>query len=171
VRGPSYVAGDAERRKICKYPSLLYVYIFSGCCWDTRCCRNRSNVFLHEVGRRIQFFTQEKRLFSFLMQRLSVAIQRGNAATRIWIIGSLFSATLCSLGWTVLYYFHCFAWCLNEYKLRKTKANTHFVGFSCLIYSSYTGLFVLFSPNTILECFFVCNIYVQFGIIVYKLTS
>jgi len=42
---------------------------------------------LHAVGRRIQFVTHEKRSFSFLMLRLSVAIkQLGNAAC---IMGSV----------------------------------------------------------------------------------
>ena len=35
--------------------------------------------FLQELGRRIASSTAEPRTFSFLMQRLSVAVQRGNA--------------------------------------------------------------------------------------------
>jgi len=65
---------------------IIHIYFFP-IAVDTRYCWNRiSDVFLHEVGRRIQFVTHEKRSFSFLMQRLSVAIQRGNAAC---IIGSV----------------------------------------------------------------------------------
>ena len=36
--------------------------------------------FFIELGRRVQFIAHEKRSFYFLMQRLSVAVQLGNAA-------------------------------------------------------------------------------------------
>jgi len=43
--------------------------------------------FLHKVGRRMQYVSHEKRSFSFLIQRRSVAgLQRGNAA---FIIGTV----------------------------------------------------------------------------------
>jgi len=79
VRGPSNVACDAERRKICKYSSLLSTYVFFPIAVETLgAVGTKAMSFLHEVGRRIQFVTHEKRSFSFLMQRLSMAIQRVN---------------------------------------------------------------------------------------------
>ena len=48
--------------------------------------------FIHDLGQRIAVATAEPRSFQFLMQRLSVAIQRGNAAC---IIGTVPS----SAGW------------------------------------------------------------------------
>ena len=44
----------------------------------------------HELGRRITAVTGERRATEFLLQRLSVAIQRGNAAS---ILGTVDSAT------------------------------------------------------------------------------
>jgi len=60
-----------------------------------------------QVGWRIQLITQEKSSFSFLMQRLSVAVQR--------IIGTV------PLGWTVLYLilFLCWSCCRSEMKIKK----------------------------------------------------
>ena len=46
--------------------------------------------FLKELGARISTLTKERRSFEFLMQRFSVAIQRGNAAC---ILGTLPSAS------------------------------------------------------------------------------
>jgi len=87
VLGPSSVACDAERRKICKYSSLLSTYIFFRLLLrHSVLLETEAMSFLHEVGRRMQFVTHEKRSFSFLMQRLSVAIQHGNTAC---IIGSV----------------------------------------------------------------------------------
>ena len=37
--------------------------------------------FLHELGRRIKLKTHEPRSTQFLMQRIGIAIQRGNAAS------------------------------------------------------------------------------------------
>jgi hypothetical protein len=46
--------------------------------------------FLHQLGRRIANVTGERRATEFLLQRLSVAIQRGNAAS---VLGTVDSAT------------------------------------------------------------------------------
>ena len=46
--------------------------------------------FLKELGARIRTVSKERRSFEFLMQRFSVAIQRGNAAC---ILGTLPSAS------------------------------------------------------------------------------
>jgi len=65
---------------------LCYLHIFFPIAVETLgAVRTEAMSFLHEIGRRIQFVTHEKRSFSFLVQRLCVAIQRGNAAC---IIGS-----------------------------------------------------------------------------------
>jgi len=44
--------------------------------------------FVHELGRRIATVTGEKRSTEFLLQRLSVAIQRGNASSVLGTVDS-----------------------------------------------------------------------------------
>ena len=53
--------------------------------------------FFRDLGKRIADVTDEPRSFQFLMQRVSVAIQRGNAAC---IVGTVPS----SAGWDELFY-------------------------------------------------------------------
>ena len=60
--------------------------------------RDRAIIFFHDLGQRIAVVTVEPRSFHFLMQRLSVAIQRGNAAC---IVGTVPS----SAGWDELFTF------------------------------------------------------------------
>ena len=46
----------------------------------------KSLEFLKELGRRIRWHTKDERVTSYFLQRISVAIQRGNAAS---IVGGL----------------------------------------------------------------------------------
>ena len=50
------------------------------CLWDIQLIGPSSRSFLKELGRRVTAETGEARETSYLLQRLSVAIQRGNAA-------------------------------------------------------------------------------------------
>ena len=87
VRGPSTVACDAERHKISKYSNLLSTYTFIPIAVKTiRAVGADAMSFFIELGRRVRFITNEKRSYYFLMQRLSVAVQRGNAAC---LVGSM----------------------------------------------------------------------------------
>ena len=56
--------------------------------------------FVHELGGRIATVTGEKRSTEFLLQRLSVAIQRGNASS---VMGTVDSETQ-SPNLDVIYY-------------------------------------------------------------------
>jgi len=82
VVGPSAVANEAEEiQKKSKYSSLSplsIVRLHTHCSGDGAVAESALD-FLQELGRRIASSTAEPRLFSFLMQRLSVAVQRGNA--------------------------------------------------------------------------------------------
>jgi len=45
--------------------------------------------FIHQLGKRITSVTGERRATEFLLQRLSVAIQRGNAASVLGTVDSV----------------------------------------------------------------------------------
>jgi len=73
------VANDAEEKKS-KYSSLPSLYVFTPIAMETFGAVGESAMdFLQELGRRIAKTTAEQRSFMFLMQRLSLAAQRGNA--------------------------------------------------------------------------------------------
>ena len=55
------------------------VQLCSSRCRDVRSLGEDADDFVHELGRRITAVTGERRATEFLLQRLSVAIQRGNA--------------------------------------------------------------------------------------------
>ena len=71
-----------KRVKQPKYQSLAALHIFIPVAVETLlgAIGDEAPVFLHDLGRRIAAVTAEPRSFQFLMQRLSVAVQRGNAA-------------------------------------------------------------------------------------------
>ena len=85
------VASQAEDRKKVKYsyldghPGICFtpiVYETSGVVGPL------SQIFLKELGHRLSATTGDTKSYSYLLQRLSVAVQRGNAAS---ILGTLFS--------------------------------------------------------------------------------
>ena len=83
VLGSGVVANDAESRKSTKYSSLSALYGFIPIAIETLGVPGDEALsFFHDLGQRIAVATAEPRSFQFLMQRLSVAIQRGNAEHR-----------------------------------------------------------------------------------------
>ena len=81
VLGPGAVANDAESRKTLKYRSLAPTYTFTPVAVETLGpLGDEASSFFRNIGNRIATVTNEPRSYQFLMQRLSVAIQRGNSA-------------------------------------------------------------------------------------------
>ena len=75
------IAELAEDRKDSKYKHLGPAYIFTRIAIETSgAIGPRARAFLKELGRRLRRETGEANSTSHLMQRLSVAVQRGNAA-------------------------------------------------------------------------------------------
>ena len=81
-------AKNAELRKHNKYKDLKDNYLFTpiaietfGSWWP------ESLSFIKEVGRQVQENTGEKRATSYLIQSLSMTVQRGNAASILGTVG------------------------------------------------------------------------------------
>ena len=75
------VAAAAEDTKAAKYAHLGQAYRFTPVAIETMGALGpHTAAFLKELGRRIYQETGEARSSAFLLQRLSVAVQRGNAA-------------------------------------------------------------------------------------------
>mgnify|MGYP003471411228 CR=1 FL=1 len=90
VVGPGTVAIDAERRKAAKYSALSPMYSFTPIAVETLgALGEEASAFFRELGQRIATATGEPRSCQFLLQRLSVYVQRGNAAC---ILGTVPSA-------------------------------------------------------------------------------
>jgi hypothetical protein len=97
VTGPGVVADDAEQRKTLKYRSLSPHYHFTPIAVETLgAIGQEALTFFLDLGRRIATITAEPRSLQFLLQRLSVAIQRGNAAC---VLGTVQSSN----GWDELF--------------------------------------------------------------------
>jgi hypothetical protein len=81
VVSPGAVANDAESRKTLKYRSLSPLYSFWPVAVETLgALGDEASALFRDIGQRIAIVTGEPRSYQFLMQRLSVAVQRGNAA-------------------------------------------------------------------------------------------
>ena len=81
------VAASAEALKSTKYASLTSAHDFVPIVIETLGTWGRAGAaFIKEVGERIFSVTGEKRSTQFLKQRLSLAVQRGNAAA---ILGTM----------------------------------------------------------------------------------
>ena len=76
------MATEAETRKIHKYSTVDdSMYIFQPIAIETLGAFGRSAIdFFNDLGHRMRTVSQDTRAGMFLMQRLSVAMQRGNAA-------------------------------------------------------------------------------------------
>ena len=75
------VANDAEDRKSAKYLALAPLYNFQPIAVETLGALGEcATDFFQQLGRRISATTGEPRSSQFLLQRLSVTVQRGNAA-------------------------------------------------------------------------------------------
>ena len=84
---PGGAAAKAENSKATKYSHLDDVYLFQPIAMETTGTFGPDSLsFLKELGRRLRMATGEPQSGSFLIQRLSVAIQTGNSAS---VLGSL----------------------------------------------------------------------------------
>jgi len=101
VNGPGVVANEAEIKKRSKYACLTSTFCFVPVAVETLgAFGEETNDFIHELGRRIMTVTEERRATEFLIQRLSVAVQRGNAAS---VLGTV-SSTMDPHDLDVVYY-------------------------------------------------------------------
>ena len=92
---PGAVAAHAENIKVSKYSHLDSSYLFVPVAVET--CRTfgpNAQDFLRDLGRRVKKATLEDNAYQYLVQRISVAVQRGNAAS---FLGSLGDQS-CGLG-------------------------------------------------------------------------
>ena len=81
VLSPGAVANDAESRKSAKYRSLAAMYSFTPVAVETLgSLGEEATAFFRDLGRRIAMVTAEPRSSQFLLQQLSITVQRGNAA-------------------------------------------------------------------------------------------
>ena len=79
--GAGSVAASAERKKDGKYSHLAPTYLFSPVAIESSgAIGPRSKTFLRELGRRVRQESGEVNSTRYLLQRVSFAIQRGNAA-------------------------------------------------------------------------------------------
>ena len=77
------VASAAEEKKACKY-AVLQAYCFMPVAIETLGAFGPKTLsFMKELGRRIMVETGDKRACRHLLQRLSVAVQRVNAAATL----------------------------------------------------------------------------------------
>ena len=88
------VANDAESCKTSKYQSLGAMYRFTPIAVETiGALGEEASTFFRDLGRRITAVTTEPRSLQFLLQQLSVTIQRGNTACVLGNVPSSFFAT------------------------------------------------------------------------------
>ena len=81
VSAAGAVAAEAEEHKRQKYTSLSGTYYFVPIAVETLgAVGEEAAMFLNELSHRITRVTKDACSSQFLMQRLSVAVQRGNAA-------------------------------------------------------------------------------------------
>jgi len=79
VTGPGQVANHAEQLKIVKYAGLSKEFQFIPIAIETLGpVGEGATRFLQELGRRIEAVTRDSGSMSFLWQRLSDAVQKGN---------------------------------------------------------------------------------------------
>lgn len=78
--GSAAVSGEKLKQK--KYQNLGNNYLFHPVAVETFGVYGpESLLFVHEIGRRLSQATKDNRSTSFLMERITIAIQRGNAAS------------------------------------------------------------------------------------------
>ena len=74
------VAEQSEATKIAKYATIATAHTFIPLAFETLgVWGEQARKFISELGRRISEVTKDTRETEFLRQRISVAIQRGNA--------------------------------------------------------------------------------------------
>ena len=80
MSGAGLVAALAEERKAVKYSHLAPTYLFTPVAMETMgAIGPESRAFLRELGRRVQLESGEANSTTYLLQRLSMAVQWGNA--------------------------------------------------------------------------------------------
>ena len=86
----SDVAAAAEERKVAKYMALGRSHSFTPVAIETQlgAIGPKSLTFIRDLGYRMKQRTDEDRTLTYLLQRLSVAIQRGNPASAMGSIGN-----------------------------------------------------------------------------------
>ena len=90
-------AAHAEEEKVKKYPHLDRRYLFQPVALETTGVVGPDSMpFMKELGVQIRRVTGEARSFVFLMQRIIVAVQMGNA---ISVLGTLEFSDLSNEGW------------------------------------------------------------------------
>ena len=83
------VAAQAEERKRTKYCHLAMNHIFTPVAIETSGVFGpESRKFIHELGHRLEQVTGDANSLNYLLQRLSIAIQRGNSASILGSSGS-----------------------------------------------------------------------------------
>ena len=88
--GVGEVAAAAEERKKRKYSHLDQCHLFVPVAIETSGVFGPETMeFLRELGRRLQPVSADHNSFIYLIQRLSVAVQRGNAASVLGSAGNL----------------------------------------------------------------------------------
>ena len=82
------MADLAEGKKADKYSSLGVGYSFAPIAIETfRAMGKKTLSFLKELGHRVRRCTGEVKAKAFLLQRLSVVVQRGNTASVLGSVG------------------------------------------------------------------------------------
>jgi hypothetical protein len=89
VNGPGLVANEAEKSKRAKYSCLTSTFCFVPVAVETMgALGEEAEELVYELGRRISEASGEKRATEFLFQRISIAVQRGNAASVLGTVDS-----------------------------------------------------------------------------------
>ena len=87
AREPRAVAVDGESKKLSKYAHLESTHHFVPVAVETLGALGpEASSLLKEIAHRISLARGEERAHKFLLQRVAVAIQRGNAAS---VLGSM----------------------------------------------------------------------------------
>ena len=74
-----HAADKSAVSKIQKYQSILQTHLFTPIAIETGgVWNNQASEFVKELGKRITIITEEVRETSYIVQQVSVAIQRGN---------------------------------------------------------------------------------------------
>ena len=129
------VAARAESQKEIKYHQLALSYLFSPIAIESLgAVGPKSWNFLMDLGRRIKMYSSENKAFSYLIQRLSVAIQQGNA--------TLVRGTLPSLTVDLFSYFLLLLFVFFLFFFLFTSASLVFV--SLFLHLSVTSFIILF---------------------------
>jgi hypothetical protein len=100
INGPGVVACETKEKKRAKYASLMLTFFVPIAEETFGALGDGSDELMHDLARRISEVTGERRATEFLLQRLSVVIQRGNAAS---VLGTVDSTTV-TQNLDVVYY-------------------------------------------------------------------